>query len=110
MDKSEASSTPPAGLGVYPRTMEAVPTAAAASERRPFVKKLLSALRVFAINFVIFAALAELAQKYGTPVDLHKHFLKGQPDWFVRTIEPSLAGASEVRRCFLEAIEAGGFV
>jgi len=41
--------------------MEAVPTAAATSERRPFLKKILSALRVFAINFVIFAVLAELA-------------------------------------------------
>lgn len=56
------------------------------------------------------AALAELAKKYGVLVDLHKHFLKGKPDWYVRTIEPSLTGASEVRRCFLEAIEAGGFV
>ena len=61
MSKSEASSTPPSGLGVYPPTMEAVPTAAATSERRPFLKKILSALRVFAINFVIFAVLAELA-------------------------------------------------
>ena len=41
--------------------MEAVPTAPATSERRPFLKKILSALRVFAINFVIFAVLAELA-------------------------------------------------
>ena len=61
MSKSEASSTPPSGLGVYPPTMEAVPTAPATSERRPFLKKILSALRVFAINFVIFAVLAELA-------------------------------------------------
>ena len=61
MSKSEAPSTPPSGLGVYPPTMEAVPTAAATSERRPFLKKILSALRVFAINFVIFAVLAELA-------------------------------------------------
>jgi len=55
------------------------------------------------------AALAELAQKYGVLVDLHKHFLRGEPDWFVRTIEPSLIGASEVRRCFLEAINACGY-
>jgi acyl-CoA thioesterase I len=54
--------------------------------------------------------LGELGRKYGVSVDLHKHFLKGQLDWFTQVIEPSLAGASEVRRCFLEAIEAGGLV
>ena len=32
--------------------------------------------------------------------------LGGRPDWSRRTIEPSLTGASEVRRCFLEVIEA----
>jgi len=49
--------------------------------------------------------LAALAKTYGCLVDLHAHFLGGRPDWFVRTIEPSLLGASEVRRCFLRAIE-----
>ncbi len=63
MGKSEASSTPQAGLGVYPRTIEAVPPV----DERPllpsvhFSKKVLSGLRIFAINFVIFAVLAELA-------------------------------------------------
>jgi acyl-CoA thioesterase-1 len=56
------------------------------------------------------AALAELARTYGALVDLHHHFLKGKPDWFTRTIEPSLTGASEVRRCFLEAIEASRLI
>jgi lysophospholipase L1-like esterase len=56
------------------------------------------------------AVLAELARTYGALVDLHHHFLRGKPDWFTRTIEPSLAGALEVRRCFLETIEAGGFI
>jgi lysophospholipase L1-like esterase len=37
-------------------------------------------------------------------VDLHAHFLRGQPDWFTRTIEPSLIGASEVRRVFINAL------
>src|SRR5580693_5622971 len=60
MGKSETSSTPGAGLGVYPRTIEAIPPVAASSER-PFFKKVLSALRIFAINFLIFAVLAELA-------------------------------------------------
>jgi acyl-CoA thioesterase I len=45
--------------------------------------------------------LAELAEKYGALVDLHAHFLTGDPSWFTHTIEPSLKGASEVRRCFL---------
>jgi len=57
----------------------------------------------------INAVLAELGRTYGAAVDLHRHFLSGRPDWYVRTIEPSLVGASEVRRCFLAAIEAGGF-
>ena len=60
MGKSEASSTPQAGLGVYPSAIEAIPPVAASSER-PFFKKVLSGLRIFAINFVIFAVLAELA-------------------------------------------------
>jgi acyl-CoA thioesterase I len=37
-------------------------------------------------------------------VDLHAHFLRGQPSWFTRTIEPSLIGASEVRRVFISAL------
>jgi acyl-CoA thioesterase I len=55
------------------------------------------------------AVLADLGKSYGAFVDLHAHFLKGEPSWFTNTIEPSLVGASEVRRCFLEAIEAGKF-
>ena len=51
------------------------------------------------------AALAEIAPRYGTRVDIHAHFLTGRPDWYIRTIEPSLVGASEVRRCLLEATE-----
>lgn len=54
------------------------------------------------------AVLADLARSYGALVDLHRHFLGGRPDWYTRTIEPSLTGASEVRRCFLETIEAQG--
>lgn len=46
-------------------------------------------------------ALAEIAERYGKLVDLHKHFLAGDPSWFTATIEPSLRGASEVRRAFL---------
>jgi len=37
-------------------------------------------------------------------VDLHAHFLSGEPSWFTRQVEPSLTGASEVRRVFLDAI------
>jgi hypothetical protein len=47
------------------------------------------------------AALAELAGRHGALVDLHAHFLGGDPTWFTSVIEPSLRGASEVRRCFL---------
>jgi len=47
------------------------------------------------------AAIARVAARYGALVDLHAHFLTGDPSWFTRTIEPSLRGASEVRRCFL---------
>ncbi|QRK12157.1 SGNH/GDSL hydrolase family protein [Archangium violaceum] len=44
--------------------------------------------------------IAELASEHGVLVDLHKHFLEGDASWFTSTIEPSLRGASEVRRCF----------
>jgi acyl-CoA thioesterase I len=53
--------------------------------------------------------LADVGTAYGAAVDLHRHFLGGRPDWYTRTIEPSLVGASEVRRCFLDAIESYAF-
>ena len=49
-------------------------------------------------------AIAALARRYGRVVDLHAHFLRGDPSWFVNTIEPSLLGASEIRRAFLAAL------
>jgi hypothetical protein len=49
---------------------------------------------------------SETARVGGTLVDLHAHFLGGDETWFTRTIEPSLTGASEVRRAFLAAWEA----
>ncbi len=51
------------------------------------------------------AAIAEVASRYGELVDLHAHFLRGDPSWLTRTIEPSLTGASEIRRLFLRHIE-----
>jgi acyl-CoA thioesterase I len=48
--------------------------------------------------------IASLAARHGRLVDLHAHFLQGDPSWFTRTIEPSLIGASEVRRMFLAAL------
>jgi hypothetical protein len=48
-----------------------------------------------------------VAACYGTLVDLRAHFLTGDESWFERNIEPSLTGASEVRRCFLEKIPGG---
>jgi lysophospholipase L1-like esterase len=50
-------------------------------------------------------AIAAVASRHGRLVDLHAHFLRGTPDWFALTIEPSLVGASEVRRAFLAVIE-----
>lgn len=47
------------------------------------------------------AALAAAGTRYGALADLHAHFLTGDPSWFAYTIEPSLRGASEVRRVFL---------
>ena len=47
------------------------------------------------------AAIAQATGRYGALVDLHAHFLTGDPSWLTRTIEPSLLGASEVRRAFL---------
>ena len=49
--------------------------------------------------------IGSLAARHGRLADIHAHFLKGDPSWFTRTIEPSLIGASEVRRAFLFAIE-----
>ncbi len=48
----------------------------------------------------INAVIAELASRYGALVDLHAHFLTGDATWYTQTIEPSLRGASEVRRTF----------
>jgi acyl-CoA thioesterase I len=48
--------------------------------------------------------IADVAARYGALVDLHRHFLGGDPGWFTRTIEPSLRGASEVRAAFLPAV------
>lgn len=50
--------------------------------------------------------LATLAGRYGRLVDLHAHFRSGDPSWFTRTIEPSLRGASEVRRAYWPAVLA----
>jgi acyl-CoA thioesterase I len=49
-------------------------------------------------------ALADLAARYGRLVDLNAHFLAGDASWFTRTIEPSLRGASEVRRAFWQVL------
>lgn len=53
----------------------------------------------------VYPAIAEVASRHGTLIDLHAHFLTGDPTWFTRTIEPSLRGASEIRRCFLRHLE-----
>jgi lysophospholipase L1-like esterase len=48
--------------------------------------------------------IGTLARRHGRLVDLHAHFLTGDPSWYTRTIEPSLIGASEVRRAFLREL------
>ena len=53
--------------------------------------------------------LAALGRSHGASVDLHSHFLKGRAEWLTRTIEPSLIGASEIRRCFWKAINTAGW-
>jgi lysophospholipase L1-like esterase len=54
----------------------------------------------------INAVIEEIASRYGQVVDLQAHFLTGDPSWFTATIEPSLRGASEVRRAFLPYVLA----
>jgi acyl-CoA thioesterase I len=51
-------------------------------------------------------ALAAAAARHGRLVDVHSHFLRGDPSWFVQTLEPSLRGASEVRAAFWPAVRA----
>lgn len=48
--------------------------------------------------------IAEQAAHHGRLVDLHAHFLRGEPSWFTRTIEPSLRGVSEIRRAFWQTL------
>jgi hypothetical protein len=48
--------------------------------------------------------LADAAARYGSLVDLYAHFLNGDSSWYTRIIEPSLRGASEIRRCFLTQV------
>jgi len=52
--------------------------------------------------------IEKIANCYGRVVDLHAHFLGGDPSWFTATIEPSLRGASEVRRAFLPYVLGKG--
>lgn len=53
------------------------------------------------------ALLADLARSTADArlVDLHAHFLQGDPSWFAQIIEPSLVGASEVRRAVWPEVE-----
>ena len=45
-----------------------------------------------------------LAARHGGLADIHAHFLTGDPSRYTRTIEPSLVGASEIRRVFLALV------
>jgi hypothetical protein len=57
-----------------------------------------------ALNAAIARVAAGVEGGQGRLVDLHAHFLTGDPSWFVNTIEPSLTGASEIRRVFVHAL------
>lgn len=51
--------------------------------------------------------LCDRARRTGAiPVDVHGLFLSGDPSWVVEEIEPSIRGASEVRRAFLHPVLA----
>ena len=52
--------------------------------------------------------LSRMGATYGDVVDLHTHFLRVDPSWYTSVIEPSLTGASEVRRAFLAKIDSVG--
>lgn len=56
------------------------------------------------------AVIGELGARYGALADLHAHFLTGTPEWYTNTIEPSLTGASEVRRVFWSALQSLGLL
>ena len=49
-------------------------------------------------------AIGAVASRHGGLADIHAHFLTGDPSWYTRTIEPSLVGASEIRRVFLAVV------
>lgn len=57
--------------------------------------------RVRANHRRVNTVIETLAARVGKVADLHAHFLRGEPSWFTQTIEPSLIGASEIRRVFL---------
>lgn len=57
-------------------------------------------------HHLVNEVIAALATRYGALVDLHAHFLTGDSSWFTQIIEPSLRGASEIRRCFLRQVLA----
>ena len=52
------------------------------------------------------AVLAAAGERFGAVVDLHAHFLTGDPSWLTQTIETSLRGTSEIRRAFLDRLVA----
>jgi acyl-CoA thioesterase-1 len=57
------------------------------------------------------AVIAALAARHGELADIHGHFLGGDESWFTQIIEPSLRGASEIRKVFLPGVlkaRAGG--
>ena len=48
--------------------------------------------------------LRAVGERHGRVADIHAHFLGGKSGWYTGVIEPSLVGASEVRRVFLSLL------
>jgi len=91
-----------AGLAVRPVLLGNVYDPTFGDDSRNFLA--VDAITARANHRRVNAVIAHLARRYGRLVDLHGHFLQGNPSWLTRTIEPSLLGASEVRRAFLPAL------
>lgn len=89
-------------LSVRPVLIGTVYDPSFGDDRRNFLG--MDPARARAAHRRVNAILADAGVRYGAHVDLHGHFLTGDPSWLVNTIEPSARGSSEVRRAFLPAL------
>jgi len=87
------------GLPVLPLVLATVYDPTFGDDRRNFLG--VPAAKARRNHARLNEAIRAIAARHGRLADLHAHFLRGNPDWYTRTIEPSLVGASEIRRVFL---------